>query len=60
MLDRRGSSGSAHEFVAVPAPMVLSEEELLDEAVDAVEEALAAKRAEWTFDEAFEEFFMSS
>ena len=57
MLDRRGSSGSAHEFVPSPGPMMLSEEELLDEAVDAVEEALAAKRREWAFDETFEEYF---
>ena len=57
IMDRRGSSGSAHESAASSGPMRLSEEELLDDAVVAVEEALAAKRLEWAFDETFEEYF---
>jgi hypothetical protein len=57
VLHPRRSSGPSHGPAVPAGPMRLGEEDLLDEAVMAVETELAAKRKEWHFDEDIEDYF---
>ena len=57
VLSRREASGSSHGSGDLAGPMVLSEQDLVAEAVAVVETELSAKRKEWRFDEDVETYF---